>query len=410
VSVGDICLIEDASSYNATFTYLVTVISGSNYTLRYITDDGDNGSASPCDLFDMGFSQASALFKRAYSTIALWGADLDNTDYYSSGDDAVGECHADSVFTVDAVMINLGGTVGLNSRTLTAHVDSRHDGTKGSGVVLKHGVYTSLQMIKVWITDTTLSWLEFDGQDGSVQTQKVIEGNNAPNFLIQNCLFYDFSGDSSLGHAAHIIRAIGCCPIITSCFLWNISSAAPNDYFHIFSSWSTGSGGMKIYNTTVYGIDLTTDDSYIFYNVWADDATEIRNLILMDWDAEGGLSNVSPHASAVLDYWGLEATDSDVSNEIIDTVANTFVDSTIGDPDLHLKDGSLFVDRGVDLGTSPTNVNIDIDGRDRDSEGDTWDMGADESLHSITALPGSTTKRRTRLDSLGMASGLDGSD
>ena len=35
-------------------------------------------------------------------------------------------------------------------------------------------------------------------------------------------------------------------------------------------------------------------------------------------------------------------------------------------------------DAGVDLGASPTNVAVDIDGRNRHTEEDTWDLGADE--------------------------------
>ena len=55
-----------------------------------------------------------------------------------------------------------------------------------------------------------------------------------------------------------------------------------------------------------------------------------------------------------------------------------FVSTTGGSEDLHLKAGADAIDAGTDLGTSPDGVEIDIDGRDRDAEGDTWDIGADE--------------------------------
>ena len=60
------------------------------------------------------------------------------------------------------------------------------------------------------------------------------------------------------------------------------------------------------------------------------------------------------------------------------TAANEFVSTVGGAEDLHLKSGADCIDAGTDLGTTPTGVNIDIDGRDRDAEGDTWDIGADE--------------------------------
>ena len=55
---------------------------------------------------------------RVYSTMTLWEADLDVATTYSSGDDAVGECYADSDFD-EGLNMNGGGTIGLNSVVLT---------------------------------------------------------------------------------------------------------------------------------------------------------------------------------------------------------------------------------------------------------------------------------------------------
>jgi len=69
------------------------------------------------------------------------------------------------------------------------------------------------------------------------------------------------------------------------------------------------------------------------------------------------------------------------------TSANQFVSTVGGSEDLHLKAGADAIDAGTDLVTTPTGVNIDIDGRDRDAEGDTWDIGAHEyvSAGGVTA-------------------------
>jgi hypothetical protein len=65
---------------------------------------------------------------------------------------------------------------------------------------------------------------------------------------------------------------------------------------------------------------------------------------------------------------------------VVDKVfANNFESSS----NLHLKSGADCIDNGTDLGTE---ANIDIDGRDRDSEGDTWDIGADEYVSVSTAI------------------------
>ena len=66
------------------------------------------------------------------------------------------------------------------------------------------------------------------------------------------------------------------------------------------------------------------------------------------------------------------------------TATNQFVSIVGGSEDLHLKTGADAIDAGTDLGTTPTGVNIDIDGRDRDLEGDTWDIGADEFVSAAS--------------------------
>jgi hypothetical protein len=60
------------------------------------------------------------------------------------------------------------------------------------------------------------------------------------------------------------------------------------------------------------------------------------------------------------------------------SASNQFVSTVGGSEDLHLKAGADAIDAGTDLGTTPTGVNFDIDNRDRDALGDTWDIGADE--------------------------------
>jgi hypothetical protein len=63
-----------------------------------------------------------------------------------------------------------------------------------------------------------------------------------------------------------------------------------------------------------------------------------------------------------------------------------FVSTIEGSEDLHLKSGADAIDAGTDLGTTPTEVNFDIDNRDRDAEDDTWDMGADEFISTVSMI------------------------
>ena len=72
-----------------------------------------------------------------------------------------------------------------------------------------------------------------------------------------------------------------------------------------------------------------------------------------------------------------------------ESAADTFVSTSAGSEDFHLKDGSNALRVGKDAGAnetvegrrmpySPYDWDVDIDGRDRDSEADDWDIGADQ--------------------------------
>ena len=314
-------------------TNILQVTGGPDvYTLKYVTDTMLTGAVSPCSvLYPVGspfeWVQSPAHFSRFYTTITEWQSNLDDTDVYSSGDKAIGECHADSTFVEGEINITGGGTVGLASIELTAHIDSRHDGTKGSGVVVQN-TGTSYQFI-LSVDNIALSWLEIDGTDDKSNAVAC----QAEALYIQNNLIYDFASADSFMTCFYIATATSG-PYITNNFIWNFTYTGVGTA-QIFYSTST-SAGIKCYNNTIYHVDFGTSSGHIFRNTLGNSTTEVRNLILMDW-VNAILTNVAVHASAVLDYWGLEALEAAVDNETIVTVADTFVDSTVSDPDLHLK-------------------------------------------------------------------------
>ena len=151
--------------------------------------------------------------------------------------------------------------------------------------------------------------------------------------------------------------------------------------------------GCGFINNTVYGITTTASSIARGVRLRRDDTDcVIKNNIVMDTDSlsaareydfgwPGTTSNITPLNNMSSDD---TADDAGGSNNLVDkTGSNQFVSNTEGSEDLHLKEGADAIDAGVDLGTSPDGVNIDIDGRDRDSEGDTWDIGADEFVEDV---------------------------
>jgi hypothetical protein len=392
VNIGDKVEIEDQSSYYSTFTYRVTGISGTSYTLVYVTDTGSWGDVSPCDLLDFSWGQAPATFKRFYTSIANWEAGLDDSDVYSSSDIAVGECHNDSVFN-EYVQINGGGTVGLASVTLSVHSGSRHDGTAGTGArIVPTSTPINAGVVNIYRDDVTVEWLEISGASatsyGNVGVRITSDADS--NIFIRNNIIHDMNDASTVSIGIYDAGGGGTSRYVMNNFVYNINRST-GDSFGIYAYTSSGFG---IYCNTVFNVTSDTDDASGIYVRNSTSGIAKDNICLgVTGGGTGSCFEIGTgSANAASDYnlsddataWGSNSvTSADGA-----TAANTIANTSGGSEDLHLKAGSYAIEAGVDLGTTPTGVEIDIDGRNRDSEGDTWDIGADQTLATgVTITP-----------------------
>ena len=312
---------------------------------------------------------------RDYSTISLWEADLDDGGIYSSGDDAVGECYNDSVFD-ESVNINGGGTVGLNSITLTVAEGERHDGTAGTGARIDLTGSGAAYFINNGgcPVDVSIHWLEFTKSDGqradsliSMSTSGVGVAREVSNILAHDlgnrgpgCGHSTWSSGSSLVFVNNIFYNLVC-----EIFGWSSSALG----------WRYNAGSRKVHNNTV--VNIAGDSPGTGYGIggaYTGDEHELRNNICMDCDTADFASNISDQAYNLSSDSSATGTGS-LTGKLS---SNQFVSTTGGSEDLHLKAGADAIDAGTDLGTTPSGVEIDIDGRDRDAEDDTWDIGAHE--------------------------------
>ena len=197
VAVGDIMTMDDSANTGTTFIYLLTGISGSNYTVKYCS--GGSSADSPTNITDEYGDQQDAVFKRAFSTITLFEAMVDDSSpsYWGGSDDVVGELHADSNFT-DAT-VNFNQKQSLASVKLTVNSDDRHDGTAESGVLWKPTANSGHDqgILRIDIDNMTAEWLDIslDSLD-STNTNKaiVLAGTNDDN-IIRNNLLHDKNGN-----------------------------------------------------------------------------------------------------------------------------------------------------------------------------------------------------------------------
>ena len=396
VSVGD--SVHFDNGMGTVYVYLVTNISGSNYTLKWIS--GGMGATNPYGIVDMSYSQASGVFKRTYSTISAWESDLDNTSYYSSSDDAIGEVYNDSVFD-EQVIIESGGTVGLSSVKLTAPSSERHDGTEGTGARIQYtGSSTNSFVLK--INNVTVEFLEFDlSSAGSGVSAGVVIGTHAEqNVFVQNCIIHDLVTQSNHIHGLYIGNNSDT----------PTSRHALNNIIYNIDNSSTSKEAMGltvetpnqdvyVYNNTVYYVKTTYFSRYAYCfnikeaDIYARNNIGARPLSTLSsrrkcFGGNGQWWNADHDYDLSTDNTADDGNSGYGANAVInEAYGDLFLSDTAGSEDLHLKTGAGAIGAGTDLGTSPTNVNIDIDGRDRDSSGDTWDIGADQTASASVSVP-----------------------
>ena len=312
---------------------------------------------------------------RDYSTITAWEADLDDTNIYTSGDDAVGECYNDSAFSISS-MTTIDTSGGLSSITITTPLTERHDGTAGTGAKLtntgvSHGNATFFEFADPNIRFEYMEF-EFDdwaGYDGAGLWTRI--GKNTTNIDINGCLFHSLENGS-------VAPALGI----------YINSNTPDVRVHnnVFITMgycirSSYGGTSYFYNNTGYGSSITNRSRVGIDYVNFSTNVDIRSNIMANFgtaDIDTGWT-ISPTTNATSDSSG-QTTGITASNHFVSIVG--------GSEDLHLLATSSLRGAGQDLGSTYA---IDIDGSNRDAlTGTTWDIGADQ--YAITASIGTSSR------------------
>lgn len=314
---------------------------------------------------------------RDYSTIASWEADLDNGGVYTSGDDALGECYDDAAFD-ETFTINGGGTVGLNGVTLSVASGERHDGTAGTGArIVRTGSGTAATLTPPsGMAAYDINWLEVD-VNGQSAAQAVLKNfsNSIISSLRRMILHDSVAPTSSILGEGRDVRWLDCIAYgATASTVGNVAG---------FGFASATGTTIAILNCTSHGHDNnSTGNAYCY--MFPDSANKtVQNSVGTD---AGGTTTgtiqdfqqASP-STATVDHNAASDTSASGTGSLDEvTTADQYVSTTGGSEDFHLKTGADCIDAGTDLGTTPSGVELDIDGRDRDASGDTWDIGADE--------------------------------
>ena len=431
VAIGDLYVAEDeATTYNI-YYYLVTAISGTSYTLKYVKCDDNSmmgcSSTSPCDVYGWDFGPAQGTFKRAFSTITSFEEMVDDASplYWGTTDDVVGECHADdTVNGFDENDIVFTSKQSLTSVKLTAHSGSRHGGIAGAGVFIKpttrgtHSSSTTGGVIRVQIDNMTIEWLAINmasipNASGGTYSQnngiKVV-GNTVTGVIIRNNLIHDCEGDKGVSGPVGIVGGV-------DGGLGNTWSILNNIIYNFIEGSGDSAGGIiarkfrgtfNIYNNTIYKITAdggSKDATGIKCGYYTNTVPNIKNNIVAGLTASDQKHGFAIESNVTSKSVGTNLSDDTAdAAETAQTMGRNY-NSTVNpgalvgktlteisfvstDPDvgfdLHIDEDSDCVDAGADLGTTG-GVQTDINGRDRDASADTWDIGAHEFVPEATA-------------------------
>jgi len=304
---------------------------------------------------------------RDFTTMVLWQAALTGSAG-SADSDLVGDMYKDSDFA-ESVTIVGGATVGANSATLKAATGEGHTGLANTGVRNLGAFTITLQGSTASPVDVI--GLELDGNGGNPTADTLVKANNDGG-SVQRLLVHGINAnDSATGIAISSQRLHA-----FNCFVYGITST------HTGVKSATGiagsnKSGFKTYNNTVLGV--TNDNgSGAAVGISQTTAGDVQNNISMDTGGTTSGAKKDFNLSGGTDDFNLDSDGTSGGANSINNKASAdqVISTTVGSENLHLLDTSVAIGAGKNLGTTPTGVNIDIDGTTR---GATWDMGADEN-------------------------------
>ncbi len=303
---------------------------------------------------------------RDYSTITLWEAALGGAAG-GAGNDAVGECYDDSAFD-ETVTID---DATPDSILLTVAAGERHGGISAAGVTWSGSAFEGACVVGV--PDVTVEWFVItdsgNGNDAALVASAAIP-SASNGIVIQNNVV-------ELGTGLDVgIKTDG--------------NSGPHDIQNNIVYRAAGSNGEGITGST-QATNILNNTVFNNFDTGIDPgaANTTKNCISVD--------NTTDFDSDGTQDYNMASDDSDSGANSIGAddgvvTANQFVSTVGGSEDLHLKSGADAIDAADELGTTPTGVNIDIDGVDR-TVINNWDIGA----HDFLGAPPAGNRRRRLL-------------
>ena len=274
--------------------------------------------------------------------------------------------------------------VAYASLTLTVEPSVRHNGTAGSGArITPTGTNVSGGVIyfadTLAATDITVEWLEIDAS-GSASTAHGVffRPSNASSIsIVRNNIIHGVT--STAGDNGGIMLRVAQYKIHNNLVydIKNTSTAASTVHVRGIYAGNSTFGTVLIENNTVYGIVKTGGSANCLGIHYIDNASHtVKNNAVANC-ASGTTSGTeacySPGTSSLATANNNASDDTTAPGTDVPITSAAWNDAD--NDDFQPASGSALYQAGADLGTT-NGVNVDVTGRDRDAQNDTWSIGA----------------------------------
>lgn len=299
-----------------------------------------------------------------YASLVAWEA----ASYGATGaDNAIGELYG-TVIEANDVVVN--DTTPIDITLQSEATTERHDGTAGSGSKSVLNGTTALTFSPNG-TPFTIQWMEFDGDGDNIRTLLSLTNTGGAGVnTCQNNIIHGIVPNRS-GNSQLLLVVNGLHEVFNN-VLYDATEIGTATVAGI--RYIAGQTNL-IYNNTIENIETSNAAGTANGIIVNDDADyTYKNNLVQNITATGGGSRAD--YSSTMSGLSSAAHNNNTSGDA--TGDTSFTSISVSFTDAGAGKLTLSADPSVDAEDLGAVANIDITGRDRDGEGDTWDVGASQ--------------------------------
>jgi hypothetical protein len=316
-----------------------------------------------------------------YNTLTLW-EDAQDGDLVTATEIHQADCYKELGDLVDQVIVDGSTTNSSYYMYITSPVGERHTGKAGTGFHIKKtsAIANASGIVKIMDIYTRVEWLEisdFYANFSGITAGVYVDPSMTPT--IRNNIIHDGVGGGQTPVSSGIV--FGRNAYIYDNIIYNVRARG------IYQNDLYGTASV-IENNTVYNYNMAGGTYRGITNLGTNATGKSQNNIVVAGAGGGDCYFYDGDQTN-----GHNASSDDTASstgDIITASTDDFVSVAAGSEDLRLVSTAVEIGLGTDLATTPSGVEVDINGYNRDTNGVTWDMGAHQYVAAAPSAAVST--------------------